>query len=248
MSSYGQIAGTLRSAGCVFAEDEARLLVEAGGSPELIARRVAGEPLEHVLGWAEFCGQRIVVTPGVFVPRRRTEFLARSAAGLARPGSVLLDLCCGSAAVATSLGTLLPGVSLHAVDIDPIAVACARRNLAPLGGHTYTGDLFAPLPADLRFDLIIANTPYVPTDEIGLMPPEAREHEAIMALDGGADGLDIQRRVVREAPDRLVPGGVILIESSEPQADALAAVFTEAGLLAAIHRCADLGAVVVSGR
>jgi len=127
------VVAALRTAGCVFAEEEAGLLVEAVRSPaeltSLVARRVAGEPLEHLLGWAEFCGLRIAVGPGVFVPRRRTELLVRLAAPLLRPGDVVVELCCGAAAVATALAATVPGLALHAVDIEPAAVACARRNL-----------------------------------------------------------------------------------------------------------------------
>src|ERR687889_1157301 len=115
----------LRAAGCVFAEDEARLLLDAAGTPaeleELVQRRVAGEPLEHLLGWAEFCGLRIAVAPGVFVPRRRTELLVRQAAALAPPGAVVVDLCCGSGAVAAVLSTLLHRPEIHASDVDPAA-------------------------------------------------------------------------------------------------------------------------------
>jgi release factor glutamine methyltransferase len=164
------IVAALRAAGCVFAEDEARLLVDAARSPAdlaaLVNRRVGGEPLEHVLGWAEFCGLRIAVDPAVFVPRRRTELLVRLAADLLVPGAVVIELCCGAAAVATALAVEVPGVALHAVDIDPAAVRCARRNLDPIGGRVYQGDLDAPLPAALRghVDVLVANAPYVPTD------------------------------------------------------------------------------------
>jgi len=116
----------------------------------MVDRRAAGVPLEHVLGWAEFCGLRIAVDPGVFVPRRRTEFLARQAAALARPRAVVVDLCCGSGAVGAALAAALDRVELYAVDIDPAAVRCARRNLAGAGGQVYEGDLYQPLPATLR--------------------------------------------------------------------------------------------------
>src|SRR3954462_3557379 len=96
------VVARLRAAGCVFAEDEARLLL-AGAAPDaldaLVARRVAGEPLEPLLGWAEFCGLRVAVAPGVFVPRRRTEALVEEAVALFRPGAVVVDLCCGSGAL-----------------------------------------------------------------------------------------------------------------------------------------------------
>src|SRR5215471_6877902 len=162
----------LRAAGCVFAEDEARLLVSAARTPaelaDMVDRRAAGLPLEHVVGWAEFCGLRIVVTPGVFVPRRRTEFLVRQAIALAQARPVVVDLCCGSGAVGAALAAALDPVELHAADVDPAAVACARRNLAAAGGRVYQGDLYEPLPAALhgRVDLLAANVPYIPTGEI----------------------------------------------------------------------------------
>ena len=145
----------------------------------MVERRVAGEPLEVVVGWAEFCGLRIEIDPGVFVPRRRTELLVREAARLApiRAPSVVLDLCCGSGALGVALAHLLPSVELYAADVEPAAVRCARRNVATVGGQVFEGDLDEPLPASLRgrVDLLVANVPYVPTDDIALMPPEARD-------------------------------------------------------------------------
>src|ERR1022692_3801195 len=133
------VVARLRAAGCVFAEDEARLLIAAARTPAdlagLVDRRVAGLPLEHVLGWAEFCGLRIAVDAGVFVPRRRTEFLVREAAAACRPGAVVVDLCCGSGAVGAALAVAVGRVELHATDIDPAAVRCARRNVAGGGGR-----------------------------------------------------------------------------------------------------------------
>src|SRR5690606_6885177 len=112
----------LRAAGCVFAEDEARILLDAARRPDeletMVARRVAGEPLEHVVGWAEFCGLRITVAPGVFVPRRRTEFLVAQALLLAPASAVIADLCCGSGAIGVALSARLPDAQLHAADID----------------------------------------------------------------------------------------------------------------------------------
>jgi release factor glutamine methyltransferase len=248
------VVAALRTAGCVFAEDEARLLIEAAGTPEelaaMVARRADGLPLEHVVGWAEFAGLRIAVDPGVFVPRRRTEFLVQIAAGLAGPGAVVVDLCCGSGAVGVALATALGGgVELHAADLDPVAVRCARRNAVRVGGRVHEGDLFAALPADLRgrVRLLAANVPYVPTGEVPLLPPEAREHEAPMALDGGADGLDIMRRVAARAPDWLAPGGSLLVESSERQAGRAADIFTAAGLLARVATSEELYATVIVG-
>ncbi|MCC2275701.1 putative protein N(5)-glutamine methyltransferase [Streptomyces sp. ET3-23] len=241
---------TLRAAGCVFAEDEARLLLDTARTSDeldaMVEQRVTGLPLEHVLGWAEFRGLRIAVDPGVFVPRRRTEFLAEQAAALAQPGSVVLDLCCGTGAV----GATLDGVDLHAADIDPAAVRCARRNVAAVGGRVYEGDLYEPLPDILRgrVDVLVANAPYVPTDAIGLLPPEAREYEARVALDGGTDGLAVQRRVAAEASDWLAPGGHLLVETSERQSERTVDIFVQAGLNARVVTCDELDATVVVGR
>jgi release factor glutamine methyltransferase len=249
--SLADVAAALRAAGCVFADDEARLLVDAARSPAeldvLVRRRTAGEPLEHLLGWAEFCGLRIAVAPGVFVPRRRTELLVRLATPLLRPGDVVVELCCGAAAVATALAAAVPGLALHAVDVDPAAIACARRNI--VAGTVYEGDLDAPLRADLRgrVAVVVANAPYVPTDAIALMPPEARDHEPRVALDGGADGLDVQRRVIAAAPGWLTPGGSLLIETGERQAPLTVAAMAAVGLVAQVERSEELDATAVVG-
>ncbi|GGL28688.1 methylase [Planomonospora parontospora subsp. antibiotica] len=233
----------------------------------MVERRVAGLPLEHVLGWAEFCGLRVAVDPGVFVPRRRTEFLVRRAAAFARPGSVVVDLCCGSGALGAALAAALAapperaagrapedppdgtpgGLELHAADIDPAAVACARRNLAALGGRVYRGDLYEPLPAALRgrVDVLLANVPYVPTGEITLLPPEARLHEARVALDGGADGLAVLRRVAAGAPRWLAPGGRLLFETSGRQVPSAVGIVTREGLVPEVAVCEELDATVV---
>lgn len=169
------IVPALRAAGCVFAEDEAELILATAAGPAAIAamveRRVAGLPLEHVLGWAEFGGLRIAVGPGVFVPRRRTEFLVRQAAALAGPGAVVVDLCCGSGALGAALAATLGRAELHAADVEPAAVRCARRNIGD-AGEVYEGDLFEPLPASLRgrVEILLANVPYVPTDDVELLP------------------------------------------------------------------------------
>ncbi|MCH5671898.1 putative protein N(5)-glutamine methyltransferase [Streptomyces gilvus] len=252
-SSVESVAAVLRSAGCVFAEDEARLIVSQARSPReltaLVDRRAAGLPLELVLGWAEFRGLRIFVEPGVFVPRRRTEFLVEQALAQAPGASVVVDLCCGSGAVGTALATALGDAELHAADIDPAAVRCARRNVAGVGGHVHAGDLFAALPAGLRgrVDILAANVPYVPTGEVGLLPAEARDHEPLVALDGGTDGLDVLRRVAAEAPHWLAPGGCLLVETSEAQAPAAVEAFTAAGLTARLAVSEEWYAQVVIG-
>lgn len=247
----------LRAAGCVFAEEEARLLLAeapAGRLGSWVDRRVAGEPLEHVLGWALFDGLRVAVGPGVFVPRRRSELLVRQAVAALRSHDdgrrpVVVELCCGAAAVAAAVGHRVPGVSLHAADVDPAAVAFARRNLAPVGGTAWLGDLDEPLPASLRgrVDVLVANAPYVPTDEVPFMPAEARDHEPLRALDGGPDGVDVQRRVVAAAPRWLAPDGVLVVETSRRQAPATAAAFRAAGLTAAVVRSERVAGTAVVG-
>jgi release factor glutamine methyltransferase len=241
----------LRAAGCVFAEEEADLLIGAADSPadleRMIAARVAGQPLEHILGWVEFCGARVAVASGVFVPRQRTAFLVQQAIALVGPGSVVLDLCCGAGAIGLAVRTAVPEISLYAADIEPAAVACARTNLR--SDFIYEGDLFDPLPTDLHrgVDLITANVPYVPTAEIALMPTEARDHEPRPALDGGGDGLDVMRRVAADAPEWLADQGSLLIEIAEHQTSTATAIFAAAGLTPNIVADEDLGATVIIG-
>ncbi len=256
-----ELVAQLRAAGCVFAEDEARLLTEAAPDAaqlrRLTARRIAGEPLEQVVGWAEFRGLRIAVEPGVFVPRRRSEWLVATA--LARTAGrrrlVVLDLCAGTGALgvafAAEKGAAESGVDveLHAAELDPAAVRCLRRNL-PAAAGAYAGDLFAPLPATLRgrVDVLFANAPYVPHDELPYLPAEARDHEPAAALDGGRDGLDLHRRIAAEASDWLAPGGMLLIETSERQRATAVRLLEHAGLRAEVGRDEDLDATVVVGR
>jgi release factor glutamine methyltransferase len=249
-----QIVLRLRAAGSVFAEEEAALLVteystsgavDAAALEHAVQRRVAGEPLEIIVGWAEFCGLRLAVAPGVFVPRPRSAFLVEHAVTLTRPGDVLLDLCCGVGAIAAAISARVPGLEVHAAELDPAAADCARRNLP--GGHVVVGDLYAPLPAALagRVDVLVANAPYVPTSEIDLMPREARLYERPATLDGGADGLDLHRRIAAGAPHWLTPGGHLLIETSERQGPLTLAIMASAGLAARIERDDDADATVV---
>jgi release factor glutamine methyltransferase len=234
------LVGALRAAGCVFAEDEAALLeaeaTDAADLAQMLSRRVGGEPLEQILGWAEFCGLRIAVAPGVFVPRRRTAELVDLAVALLvdveRP--VVVDLCCGSGAIGVAIAARTPWTELHAADVDPDAVACARRNVT--AGEVHEGDLYDALPRHLagRVDVLAVNAPYVPTDEIAMMPTDARDHEHLIALDGGPDGLDLHRRVAAGAAAWLRPGGTLLIETGRRQAEGTAAACAEAGLAAAV--------------
>lgn len=228
------------------------MLIDTAGSAQelqqLLDRRVAGEPLEHVVGWADFCGIRVTVAPGVFVPRRRTEFLAEQAIRAARTADPLvLELCCGVAAVSAALLAAVPAARVHAADVDEAAVRCARQNVP--GAQLYVGDLYEPLPPSLqgRIDLLVANAPYVPSDAIGLMPPEARDHEPRVALDGGADGLDVHRRIAAEAAAWLRPHGKLLIEVSRAQVPSASAILRDAGLSVDVAHSDDLDATVVIG-
>jgi len=261
------LVARLRAAGCVFAEDEAALLLEAARAAgvvdaerleELVARRVSGEPLEHLLGWVEFAGRPWSVGPGVFVPRRRTELMVAAALALPAPATValpapatVLDLCCGCGAVG---GAVLLGLRaadaapvLHASDVEPAAVVHARRNLEPLGAVVHEGDLLDAVPGDLRgrVDLLLCNAPYVPTTAIATMPPEARDHEPAVALDGGSDGLGVLRRVVAAAPGWLAPGGSLLFEVGTDQVPGATALVESHGLRPAVVTDDDAGGTVV---
>lgn len=263
------VVAILRTAGCVYAEDEARLLLAAARTADeldvMVGRRVAGEPLELIVGWAELAGVRVSLTRGVFVPRQRTRLLVEQAAAVAAPGAVVVDLCCGTGAVGLAVALAVPGVELHAADVDPDAVACARENVergegaSPEGGGTttaargpragtvYEGDLFDALPLSLRgrVDVLVVNAPYVPTSAVALMPAEARVHEHRVALDGGTDGLEVQRRVAQGVAGWLAPGGHVLVETSERQAPGTAALFAAQGLATRVVRSEDLDATVV---
>lgn len=247
------VVATLRSAGCVYAEDEARLLLAEARTPEqletLVVRRCAGEPLEHVLGWAELCGIRVRVAPGVFVPRRRTELLAFTALELVPTrAAVVVDACCGSGAIGAVLLRRHPRIVLHATEVDAASAGVARSNLPRATVHV--GDLLAPLPSALRgrIDLVVANAPYVPTSAIATLPSEAREHEPRIAYDGGADGLAVHRRLAVEAAQWLRPRGAVVVESAEDLAHSSARAFAAQGFTTRVLRDDDLEVAVVVAR
>jgi release factor glutamine methyltransferase len=254
------LVAALRSGGCVWAEDEAAVLLGCTSDPEqlwdLARRRIAGEPLEQVVGWAAFCGLRIPVEPGVFVPRRRSEPLAQLAAAEAvrRAPAVVVDLCCGAGALGAAVVSIAGGqavAELHAADIDAVAVRLAARTVAPYGGQAHVGDLFDALPPGLRgrVDVLVVNAPYVPTAALATLPAEARDHEPRAALDGGPDGVDLHRRVAAGAPAWLGADGVVLIETSFEQADRTIAALVAAGLVAGAIELpeGDPGVVVAWG-
>lgn len=218
------VAARLAAAGCIAAAEEAAMVTEAaGGDPArleaLVRRREAGEPVEWIVGWAPFCGLRVGVTVGVYVPRAQTEVLARAALDALRAGGggVAVDLATGSGAVALALAAA--GADVVATELDPVAAGCARAN----GVRVFAGDLDEGLPRELegRVDVLTANVPYVPTGALRLLPRDVREHEPALALDGGADGLDVVRRVLARAPRWLRPGaGTVLVEIGPDQAGA----------------------------
>ncbi|GAA1561951.1 MULTISPECIES: methyltransferase [Brevibacterium] len=259
--SCATVVAHLRNAGCVFAEDEAQILLQAAQESfrdtadhdmadrdmadrqestsshptlaELLARRVAGEPLEQIVGWVEFAGQRIAVAPGVFVPRQRTQLLAtqsvlalKAASGTAR----FLEAFCGVGAVATTVSRTDPGTQIHLGDHDETALDCARMNVGA-EAHPHLLNTLSGLPQTLAggFDVISAVPPYVPDSAAEFLPHEALDYEAPTALFGGADGLDLVRRLIGESRQWLAPSGVLLIELGSEQLHRAADFATELG-------------------
>jgi release factor glutamine methyltransferase len=229
----------LAAAGCVSAAAEADWLLEEASDETalraMVARRASGEPLQYVIGWAPFGRLRLRVGPGVFVPRPETEGLADRAAARLRaagPSPVAVDLCAGSGAIACFLAAEVPGARVLATELDPGALAWARPNAARHGVELLAGDLDEPLPPELagRVAVLCANVPYVPSAAIATLPTDVRDHEPRLALDGGPDGLDVLRRLAPRAGRWLVPGGVLLCEIGEDQAEAAAALLVAAGL------------------
>jgi release factor glutamine methyltransferase len=219
-----KLAALLAEAGFLAADDEAdELLERTSADPELldslVRRRLTGEPLAWITGKAAFCGLEILVDPGVYVPRWHSEALARRAAERLPPSGVAVDLCTGTGAIAKVLTARRPGARTVATDVDGRAVTCAARN----GIEAYRGDLFGPLPCELeaRVDVVVGVVPYVPTSELELLQRDTFAFESPLAYDGGADGTDVLRRVVSEAPRFLRRGGALLLELGPGQADAL---------------------------
>lgn len=223
----------MAAGGFLAAEPEADHLLRAseagaGSIDELVRRRLDGEPLAWITGSLTFCGVTVRVDPGVFVPRPHTEALVRRAIELLPPDGIAVDLCTGSGAVAAVLAFGRPEASIVATDIDPVAVACARRN----GVRALLGDLDAPLPASWRgrVDLMTAVVPYVPTEEFHLLPRDVQTHEPRRALDGGAGGTAVLVRAAEAAARWLRPGGSVLLEIGGHQAGEMTRVFAALGL------------------
>lgn len=203
----------------------------------LVQRRGQREPLQHLVGSTSFCGLELVVSPAVLIPRPETEPLAERAwqhlasCGVVEPAA--LDFGTGSGCLAITLAVRCATARVHALDISEVALQVARTNAARHGVadriQFHCGDGWAALPAGLRFDLIVTNPPYIPSAEIASLQPEVRDHDPRLALDGGVDGLDFYRRLATGADAWLCPGGKLMAEFGDGQAEAVGALFATAG-------------------
>jgi release factor glutamine methyltransferase len=227
------VVQALAEGGCIAPRAEADALVTASGEgvgsiEELLARRLRGEPLAWITGSVRFCGVRIRVDPGVFVPRPHTQALALRAVSLLPAAGIAVDLCTGTGAVAAVLGSARPRATVVATDVDPVAVACARRN----GVHALVGDLDEPLPPSLRgsVDVMTAVVPYVPTEELHLLPRDVFANEPHRALDGGPRGTTVLVRAAEAAVRWLRPGGSVLLELGGDQAGEVATTLADLDL------------------
>jgi len=228
VASEIDVVRRLSAAGCVAPEAEAKELLGAAGDArtleEWLRRREAGEPLAWITGTTVFLGRRIRIDAGVYVPRPQTEELARRASDLLPRRGAAADLCAGAGAIAVSMATERPSAAIVAADIDVLAVACARANglivvRCDVGAAFRTGS----------FDVVACVPPYVPTGELRLLPSDVQRFEPRLALDGGADGLDVARRLVADAARLLRSGGSLLLEIGGGQAETMRADLDAAG-------------------
>ncbi len=224
----------LTEAGCIAACEEADELLQAGGGDpdvldDLVSRRTKGEPIAWLTGAVTFCGVRLFVAPGVYVPRWQTEPLARRAATFLPPAGVAADLCTGAGAIAAVLAAAVPTAQVLATDLDDNAVQCARRN----GVKVFDGFLDDPLPREFehRVDVLTGVVPYVPTDSLRLLPRDVQAFEPRLALDGGVDGTDLLVEVVRRSARWLSPGGWLLLELGGDQAEPIGRLLHEFGFM-----------------
>ena len=192
----------------------------------LVQRRRQREPLPYILGAREFYGLDFIVTPAVMVPRPETESLVEHALGWAqaRAHVTIADIGTGSGCIAVSMAVHLPGTDIIAVEISPAALEVARRNIRRHGVQKRVrlvqGDLAGPLSEPV--DILVANLPYVRDDEIPSLQPEVRDYEPREALAGGPDGTRLITALLKQAPSRLKPGGVVILEMDPRQRNALA--------------------------
>jgi len=217
---------------------------QQAGFDELVARRAAREPLQHLTGSAAFRHVELQVGPGVFLPRPETELLAGWAierAVEAGPGAVVVDLCCGSGAIALSVADEAPRAEVHAVELDPAAHAWAERNLAATGVDLQLGDMADAFPElDSGVDVVVCNPPYIPLEAWASVAPEVRDHDPALALWSGDDGLDAMRVLESTAARLLRPGGWVGAEHADAQGESAARVFLDAGRWTEVRDHRDL--------
>jgi release factor glutamine methyltransferase len=212
----------------------------------LIKRRLAGEPIAYLVGEQEFWSLPFWVDGSVLIPRHDTETVIQVVLdGVDRAAALrVADICTGSGALAVTLARELRAARVIATDLSPAAAAVAQRNAERHGVsdrlEVRVGDLLAPLAGEDAFDVIVSNPPYIPSGDIAGLSPEVR-HEPRMALDGGADGLDLVRRLAAALPDATRPGGLIAIEHGFDQGDAVRAIVAATGAFPAPATRADLG-------
>ena len=219
----------------ILEKDRVLETTESDGINVIVERLKRHEPIQYILGVAEFYGLQLNVKPGVLIPRPETETLVETALALlpadADPSPYrVLDLGTGSGAIILALAAERPGHLYVASDRSPDAVRQAKENAGPSGVDFFCGDWFHPLrPAAAPFDLILSNPPYIPTKDIDGLQVEVRAYEPRLALDGGRDGLSSLRRLIREAPERLRAGGHLLLEIGCDQGPTVSAIMEETG-------------------
>jgi release factor glutamine methyltransferase len=223
------VIARLGAAGCIAPEEEAGAVLSAAPDDltleTWLRRREQGEPLEWILRSCSFGGRRLHLVPGVYVPRPQSEELARRAAAVLPAGGCLLDLGTGSGAVAATVAAEVPTAAVVGIDLAPTAARCARSN----GVAAAVADLAAAPVRPGSVDVVVSVAPYVPTEALRLLPPDVQRHEPRRALDGGPDGLDLVRAVVRTAAEVLRPGGWLLVELGADQDALLAPALAVAG-------------------
>ena len=200
----------------------------------LVKRRGDREPLQYLVGMTSFCGIELEVGPAVLIPRPETELLVEQAwnflgaSGNSAPR--VLDFGTGSGCIAIAVAAKFPQAFVAAIDVSESALSVARanaeRNKTRVEFHC--GGDFAPA-GQQQFDLIVSNPPYIPTHEVSSLQPEVRDHEPRVALDGGADGLELHRLIARESPSRLAEGGKLMVELGFGQAQAAEEVYVKEG-------------------
>ena len=232
VATIASVTSRLADAGFIAAREESRELMAcaAGGDvalESLIGRRLAGEPLAWIIGSTTFCGFTVRVDPGVYVPRWQSEALARRALSRLADDGTAIDLCTGSGCIAMVLMTQRPGSRVVASELDDTAVSCAAAN----GVEVYSGDLFAPLPRELRgaVDVVVGVVPYVPSESMAFLPRDTFAYESALSYDGGDGGTSVLRRVIRESPGFLRPGGALLLELGGDEANDLRSDFDRHG-------------------